>query len=254
MIAHNMFFHHLKSFGLNNYESKIWVTLLSKGSASASDLSELSGVPRSRTYDVLESLEKKGFVITKIGKPVQYLAIGPERAIERVKSNIKKESEERLDFIDKITDDNLFSQLNEIYDNGISTVDQKNICGIVIGRKAVYQKIDEVITNSDKTLVFSTTSNGLIRKHKAFGTGLKRAATKGVTIDFFIYGAIPSIFSKEKHITLHPSLHQGRFVLSEKEVIIFFEKESEVESHNDKALWITSPFLAQTFSLLQKNK
>ena len=49
-------------FDLNVYETKVWLALLSKGVVSAGETAELSGVPRSRTYDILESLEKKGFI------------------------------------------------------------------------------------------------------------------------------------------------------------------------------------------------
>ena len=45
-------------FDLNIYETKVWLALLSKGISSAGEIAEISGVPRSRTYDVLESLEK----------------------------------------------------------------------------------------------------------------------------------------------------------------------------------------------------
>ena len=60
-----------KHFRLNIYEAKIWTALLSRGIASAGELADISGVPRSRCYDVLESLEKKGFIIMKIGKPIK---------------------------------------------------------------------------------------------------------------------------------------------------------------------------------------
>jgi len=58
----------IKSFGLNTYEVKIWTALLSRGVSTAGELSDIANVPRSRSYDVLESLEKKGFVIMKPGK------------------------------------------------------------------------------------------------------------------------------------------------------------------------------------------
>ena len=61
-------------FNLNIYETKVWLALLSKGVASAGEVAELSGVPRSRTYDVLESLEKQGFAMMKLGKPVKYIS------------------------------------------------------------------------------------------------------------------------------------------------------------------------------------
>ena len=62
-------------FNLNIYETKVWIALLSRGIASAGEIASISSVPRSRTYDVLESLEKRGFAITKIGKPVKYIAV-----------------------------------------------------------------------------------------------------------------------------------------------------------------------------------
>ncbi|MEK6816001.1 MAG: helix-turn-helix domain-containing protein, partial [Nanoarchaeota archaeon] len=79
MIVQESFLKKLRSaFDLNIYEVKIWTALLSRGVASAGELADISGVPRSRSYDVLESLEKKGFVIMKLGKPIKYLAVKPE--------------------------------------------------------------------------------------------------------------------------------------------------------------------------------
>ncbi|MBR9690362.1 TrmB family transcriptional regulator, partial [Candidatus Woesearchaeota archaeon] len=63
MIVEKNFLEKIKEFGLNTYESKIWTALLSRGVSTAGELSDIANVPRSRSYDVLESLEKKGFVI-----------------------------------------------------------------------------------------------------------------------------------------------------------------------------------------------
>ncbi|MEM5878124.1 MAG: helix-turn-helix domain-containing protein, partial [Candidatus Aenigmatarchaeota archaeon] len=53
----------LKGIGLNLYERKLWVALLAKGVATAGELSTITNVPRSRTYDVLQTLAEKGYVI-----------------------------------------------------------------------------------------------------------------------------------------------------------------------------------------------
>ena len=71
-------------FDLNLYEVRIWTALLSRGKSTAGELSAIANVPRSRAYDILESLENKGFVVMKIGKPIQYLALSPNEVIERV--------------------------------------------------------------------------------------------------------------------------------------------------------------------------
>ena len=73
-----------KIFDLNLYEVTVWTALLSRGTSTAGELSNISDVPRSRTYDILESLEKKGFIIMKLGKPIKYIAVPPEEVVERV--------------------------------------------------------------------------------------------------------------------------------------------------------------------------
>ncbi|RLG18790.1 hypothetical protein DRN63_00835, partial [Nanoarchaeota archaeon] len=91
-----------KIFNLNLYEVKIWTSLLSRGVSTAGELSEISGVPRSRTYDILESLERKGFVVMKLGKPTKFIAVPPAEVLERVKRIIKEDAERRIKLIDKI--------------------------------------------------------------------------------------------------------------------------------------------------------
>ena len=91
-----------QDFRLNIYEAKIWAVLLSRGIATAGELADLSGVPRSRCYDVLESLEKKGFIIMKIGKPIKYISIKPEEIVERVKKDLYEDTELSLKMIEDI--------------------------------------------------------------------------------------------------------------------------------------------------------
>ncbi|MEM4263389.1 MAG: helix-turn-helix domain-containing protein, partial [Candidatus Woesearchaeota archaeon] len=81
-------------FSLNLYEVKIWAALLSRGVATAGELSDIANVPRSRSYDVLESLEKKGFVVMKLGKPIKYIAVPPSEVLERVKKTVIEDADE----------------------------------------------------------------------------------------------------------------------------------------------------------------
>ena len=74
----------LKSIGLNLYERKLFVAILSRKTSTAGELAEISEVPRSRCYDVLESLANKGFVIVQPGKPMKYVAVAPEEAERRL--------------------------------------------------------------------------------------------------------------------------------------------------------------------------
>ncbi|MDO8628634.1 MAG: helix-turn-helix domain-containing protein, partial [Nanoarchaeota archaeon] len=101
MIVKDEFLNKLRQyFGLNLYEVRIWTALLSRGVSTAGELSDIGNVPRSRAYDVLESLEKKGFVVMKLGKPIKYLAVEPREVVERVKKYVAKQSAVRIKRLD----------------------------------------------------------------------------------------------------------------------------------------------------------
>src|SRR3989344_455537 len=100
MVVSTEAFDALKGIGLNLYERKIFVALLAKGIATAGEVSGIAKVPRSRSYDILESLADKGFVVLQPSKPIRYIALAPDDALERVGGNLElkhKETLERLD-------------------------------------------------------------------------------------------------------------------------------------------------------------
>ena len=99
MLASQKVLDTLKGIGLNLYERSLWVALLARGSATAGELSEIAKVPRSRTYDILQSLADRGFVVLQTARPLKYLAIAPNEALERAK---KKMQEEIVGIINRI--------------------------------------------------------------------------------------------------------------------------------------------------------
>ena len=107
MLIQKDFLTQLKWFGLNSYESRLWTALLAKGTATAGELSDIANVPRSRTYDVLEGLERKGFIIMKLGKPIKYIALPPESVLDKVKKKISEDAEERTNTLNKLKDTEL---------------------------------------------------------------------------------------------------------------------------------------------------
>jgi len=98
----------LEEFGLSKYESQAYVTLVSKGALSASELAYYSELPRTKVYPTLLKLEKKKLAIISKSKPIMCTAIAPEDAFDSVVqeqinkvnamntlvSNLKKVSEE----------------------------------------------------------------------------------------------------------------------------------------------------------------
>ncbi|WFO75629.1 TrmB family transcriptional regulator [Desulfurococcaceae archaeon MEX13E-LK6-19] len=74
----------LTSIGLNKYEAKAYIALLIRGIATASEISDLSGIPYTRVYDVLSSLESKGFIVSVPGRPMKFQALDPDIALRNL--------------------------------------------------------------------------------------------------------------------------------------------------------------------------
>ena len=106
----------VRLFGLNTYESKLWTALLSRGISTAGELSDIANVPRSRSYDVLESLEKKGFVATKYEKPIKYLAIPPKGVLENIKKRIGENKDAHLLGIKSQSFSNIINIFQELHE------------------------------------------------------------------------------------------------------------------------------------------
>ncbi|RLF84578.1 TrmB family transcriptional regulator [Thermococci archaeon] len=97
-------------FELNLYEARAYVALVGFGVLTPAELASVSEVPAPRTYDVLRSLEKKGFALSQPGKANKYRPVHPKNVLEkfiedwqvRVKEELeakKKAKEELLDLM-----------------------------------------------------------------------------------------------------------------------------------------------------------
>lgn len=183
MIVQPDFLRRLKDdFKLNIYEVKIWASLLSKGIAAAGELSYISGVPRSRCYDVLESLEKKGFIIMKLGKPIKYIAVKPEEIIERVKKNIRKETDINLNSLNDIKATDIFRELELLHKTGIEKIDSDALTNIITGRNNLYSFIKKIVETAKSSVVVVTTKEKVEKKLKLLNNSLKRLNKIGVKV------------------------------------------------------------------------
>jgi sugar-specific transcriptional regulator TrmB len=70
----------LESLGLNAYESKAIAHLIKQGERTGPDLSRETGIPFGRVYDTLHTLEERGLVTSKGGRP-RVFAAAPASAI-----------------------------------------------------------------------------------------------------------------------------------------------------------------------------
>jgi HTH-type transcriptional regulator, sugar sensing transcriptional regulator len=85
---------HLIRLGLNEYEAKAYIAAVALGEGTIKEISEESGVPRSRAYDVMERLAEKGLVTVGNTNPLYYRANEPKKATDHLMEDLKVAGDE----------------------------------------------------------------------------------------------------------------------------------------------------------------
>ena len=89
----------LSKLGSKEPEAKVYLNLLKKKNFTATEISRLSGVPRTKIYDVLHQLINKGLCVEILGGVKKYSPANPKTAfnglIRRYEQDCQKELELR---------------------------------------------------------------------------------------------------------------------------------------------------------------
>jgi len=84
----------LMKLGLTEYEARAYAAVVSMGEGGIGDISQESGIPRARMYDIMERLAGKGFVEIGSSKPLLYRANEPKRVIDNLVGEFKTTAED----------------------------------------------------------------------------------------------------------------------------------------------------------------
>ena len=244
-----------KIFDLNLYEVKVWTALLSRGVSTAGELSNISDVPRSRTYDILESLEKKGFIVMKLGKPIKFVALKPEEVIERVKRNLVEEAKNKTKRLEQLKGDEVLEELTTLYTEGVKYVEPSELSGSLKGRQNIYNHIDMMVRDAEKTVTIVTTAQGLNRKLEALMPSLEKAKKRKVVVRI----AAPITKENEKvakelsRVAEVRSMKdiRARFIIVDSNQVMFMLLDDEsIHPNYDVGVWINTEFFARTLEQL----
>lgn len=244
-----------KIFDLNLYEVKIWTALLSRGTSTAGELSNISDVPRSRTYDILESLEKKGFIVMKVGKPIKFIALKPEEVVERVKKNLMVSAKEKSKRLESLKGDEVLDELNTLFTKGIKFVEPSDLSGNLKGRQNIYNHLDMLVRSAEKSITLVTTEEGLSRKLEILIPSLEKCKKRGVKIRVAapITSGNLKVAKELKKIAEVRNMEgfKSRFIVVDSNQLMFMLLNDESFHPNyDVGIWINTEFFANALEQL----
>lgn len=241
-------------FGLNLYEVKIWAALLSRGVSTAGELSDIANVPRSRSYDVLESLEKKGFVVMKLGKPIKYIAVEPAEVLERVKKNVQKDAKEQIKRLEDLKGTDVIQELNSLHKQGVELVEPSDLSGSIKGRHNLYNHMELTIRDAEESVVIMTTSQGLIRKVEGLKPTFEKLKKRGVKIRIaapITKENMSAVKDLQGVAEIRNTSVNARFILVDgKEIIFMVMNDADVHPTYDVGIWVNTPFFASAMETL----
>lgn len=263
MIVKEEFLNKLRHyFGLNLYEVRIWTALLSRGISSAGELADISDVPRSRAYDVLESLEKKGFIVIKLGKPIKYLAVDPGEVVERVKKSIKLTADKRVDKLKNLSNTSLLTELNSLHTQGVEFVEPADLSGAIRGRHNIYSHLEMMVKNAEKSVTIVTTSKGVLRKIETLSPIMSKLAKKGVKIKIAapIEDDTKSTVDEVRDFAEVKNMKDvnARFcIVDGREMMFMIMDDKSVHPSYDVGIWVNTPYFSEAleglFDITWKN-
>ncbi|MFH1771078.1 MAG: helix-turn-helix domain-containing protein, partial [archaeon] len=217
---------------------------------TAGELSDIANVPRSRSYDVLESLEKKGFVVMKIGKPIKYLAVPPKEVLERVKKRITEEADHQITNLNELRDTDVLKELNLLHSEGVSFVEPADITASIKGRNSLYSHLDMMIKEAESSILLMTSEQGIIRKMDFLSKSLEKAHKRGVKIQIaapVTSNTEPVLNKIKKFAEIRDCKTKGRFCLVDKKEITFMLLDDEkVHPTYDVGVWVNTEFFSET--------
>jgi sugar-specific transcriptional regulator TrmB len=238
-------------FDLNSYEAKVWIALLGRGITSAGELAEMTGVPRSRTYDILESLERKGLVIMRLGKPVKYISIDPKEVIDKLKKQADIELQDRVSRIDEVKQNPIWADVVALYEKGVKKIDPTQISGAIRGRHHLHDRFEELFGEAKEELLLATSGVELNRVIEYHYPALRAAKERGVEIRV----AVTKEGLTEKNLKHSQELGEIRqledletrfLIMDGKEIIFMLTGDQEVHPSYDTGVWIHSPFFSKS--------
>ena len=205
----------LKELGFSQYEVTSYLALVKNHPINGSQLSKLSGVARSKVYDVLRALTKKGLV-QEIENGL-YVPLPPDELIKRLKSQFEGNLSVLKDQLNSLSRSSEFEYIWSLF--GYQNVLDRAINMIRNAKKEIYVRI-------------------FPKAAAELDPFLQKAATRGVDIRYIIMGEMPLTFDVQ---VIHPDSEKLIYTLGGRSLDIIVDKEEALVGIFEKGKEDQSP-------------
>ena len=241
----------LEKIGLTSYEIKTFSALLKTGELTASDLSQKSGVPYSKIYEVLGTLEEKSWIGSDDSRPKKYCSKYTSTGLDTTKQKIENECIQNQNI--------MLNDLVPLYEK--SGVSEKPDIWVLSGAINITTKILEMVDMCRNEVMIAIPEAGEELVKQALPK-LRSLHDKGVKITILTSDKIDKesvkAIKRVATVKIKKGLFGGVIISDKKYVVILLGPETTGEGSSDiVAIWADHAGLAgfarQYFEYLLKD-
>ncbi|MDF2425456.1 MAG: TrmB family transcriptional regulator [Nitrosopumilus sp.] len=241
----------LEKIGLTSYEIRTFSSLLQSGESTASDLSHKSGVPYSKIYEVLGTLEDKGWIGSDDARPTKYFAKSPSTGLETTKQKMENDFSQDQKII--------LNELDPLYEK--SGTSERPDIWVLSGPVNIASKILEMVDTCRNEVMIALPEAGVDLVKQALPK-LRSLHDKGVQITILASDKMDKesieAIKRVAKVTIKKGLFGGGIISDKRYVVILLGPELGGENSSEVvAIWADHAGLAgfarQYFEYLLKD-
>ncbi len=220
----------LKRLGLTGYEARVFVGLQKLGSGTASEISEVTSVPRSQVYGAADSLQTRDLLETQQSRPTVYRPVPLEQARMRLLDQLAETGEETFEYLDDIKE----SEGEDEHSEAI---------WLVHGAQAVASRTADLIGETQQFLLYACSELSMLED--PILSALEAADDDGVTV--FVASANPDVreAASERFETVripderHPDASGARVLVADGETMVLsvYSAANVTDGREEVAFW-----------------
>ena len=186
----------------------------------------------------------------KLGKPIKFVALKPEEVIERVKKNLIKYAKERTERLENLRDDEVLGELNSLFTKGVKFVEPSDLSGSLRGRQNLYNHLDMMVRDAEKSITIVTTKEGLNRKFEAIMPTLEKCKKRGVKIRIAAPIDASNIkvareFKKVAEVRDLDKMKARFIIIDENQIMFMLLDDEKFHPNYDVGIWVNTEFFSQ---------
>jgi sugar-specific transcriptional regulator TrmB len=225
----------LKRFGLSTYEARVFVALQKLEVGSASEIAEITDVPRSQVYGATDELEARGLIDVQQGTPTRYRPVGIEEARERLYEGLRA------------TGDAAFAYIEGVRGEHADREERGEAIWTVEGAENVVARCASLVGDADADILYATGDPGALGP---LGDAFRRALDRGVSVTVAsaeqpvldaAHEAIDGVDTRAVPQDRDPGVSTGRVLLADRDTVLLSVRPTEAMPHvsEETAFWST---------------